>query len=437
MRRASRKQNLLILGASGGVGQALLIYLSSHRESFNRIILLDKNKRFLANKFINHTKLNYLFLHQEITLPHDETKYHALLREHDIHIVLDVTDDETLPLFHATDKAGVSYVNSSINGPAMTHEHVLAVWGARSQFNHAPHILSTGMNPGIVNMWARHGIAKFGVPDEITVFEYDTSQTGASDHPMVTWSVKKFLEEVSEEPSVVMAGRDQPRKFLPNAIENRICMKKILSPILALKEYPEGFIVPHDEIVSLAQKYNVPAHFVYAINIGTMKKMIAAYQERHRLFLGDLLLGDNLGETLDGADSIGVLLEYHDKKVYYFNAIANVSVRGTNATYTQVVTGIIAALLTLAHDTIPSGAHFVEDLEDSYFERYIFDRMQVQEYVFDKDAGRLSAVQNTLPIAVPSCTSNVFVNCGAKKKYRKMRASNRIATTRIRVSRTE
>lgn len=389
MKRANRKHNLLILGASGGVGQALLIYLSTHRESFNRIILLDKNKRFLANKFINHTKLDYLFLHEEITLPQDEAGYHNLLRKHDIHIVLDVTDDETLPLFYATDRAGVSYVNSSINGVRKTHEHVLEVWEKREQFKNAPHILSTGMNPGIVNMWARHGIEKFGIPQEIIVFEYDTSQTAASDHPMVTWSVKKFLEEVSEEPSVVMAGRDQPREYLPNAVENRICMKKILSPILALKEYPEGFIVPHDEIVSLAQKYDVPARFVYAINIGTMKKMIAVYQERHRLYLNDLLLGDNLGETLDGADSIGVLLEYHDKKVYYFNAIANVSVRGTNATYTQVVTGIIAALLTLVHDGLAQGVYFVEDLEDSYFERYIFERMQVQEYVFEKEEGRL------------------------------------------------
>jgi NADPH:quinone reductase-like Zn-dependent oxidoreductase len=106
MNKTSHKHNLLILGASGGVGSALLIYLSSHRESFGTITLLDKSKRLLANKFINHKRLDYLFLNEEITLPRDEEKYHRLLREHEVDIVLDVTDDETLPLFFATDKAG-------------------------------------------------------------------------------------------------------------------------------------------------------------------------------------------------------------------------------------------------------------------------------------------------------------------------------------------
>lgn len=390
MNKSNPKNNLLILGASGGVGTALLIYLSSHRESFGQIILLDKSKRILSNKFINHNKLAYLFLNEEIVLPRDETKYHNLLREHAVNIVLDVTDDETLPIFFATDRAGVSYVNSSINGQRKTHEHVLEVWGKREQFKNAAHILGAGMNPGIVNMWARHGIEKFGIPEEIIVFEYDTSQTAANDHPMVTWSVKKFLEEISEEPSVIMIGRDNPREFLPNAIENRICMKKILSPILSLKEYPEGFIVPHEEIVSLAQKYDVPARFVYAINIGTMQALIEAYKKGKRLYCTELLLGDNTGHPLEGADNIGVLLKYPGKKVYYFNTISNISIKGTNATYTQVVTGIIAALLTLVHDKLNKGTHFVEDLNDSYFESYVFDKMQVQEFVFEKKHDRLS-----------------------------------------------
>lgn len=390
MNKSNPKKNLLILGVSGGVGTALLIYLSSHRESFGQIILLDKSKRILSNKFISHKKFDYLFLNEEIVLPRDEEKYHSLLREHAVNIVLDVTDDETLPLFYATDRAGVSYVNSSLNGSRKTHEHVLEVWEKRDQFRNAAHILGTGMNPGIVNMWARHGIEKFGIPQEIIVFEYDTSQTAANDHPMVTWSVKKFLEEVSEEPSVIMAGRDKPMEFLPNAIENRIDMKRILSPILALKEYPEGFIVPHDEIVSLAQKFDVPAKFVYAINIGTMRTLIESYRKNKKLSFNELKLGDNIGHPLEGADNIGVLLNYPERKVYYFNTISNVSIKGTNATYTQVVTGVIAALLTLVHDNLNKGMHFVEDLHDSFFESYVFDKMQVQEFVFEKKHDRLS-----------------------------------------------
>lgn len=71
MNKSNQKNNLLILGASGGVGTALLIYLSSHRESFGKIILLDKSKRILSSKFINHQKLDYLFMNEEIALPRD------------------------------------------------------------------------------------------------------------------------------------------------------------------------------------------------------------------------------------------------------------------------------------------------------------------------------------------------------------------------------
>lgn len=374
--------NLLILGASGGVGTALLIYLAEHRGLFNKLVLLDKNNKLLSNKFIDHKSLDYLFLNETIRLPLGEDRYYRLLKDNNVDTVLDLTDDETLPIFYATDRAGVNYVNTSLNGPKKTHEHILEVWAKRDEFNNGVHILSTGMNPGIVNMWARYGIEKFGMPLKMTIFEYDSSQTATCDRPIVTWSVKKFLEEVSEEPSVEMVGRNKPKEYPPNAIENRINMETILSPILALQEYPEGFIVPHEEIVSLSQKYDVPTKFVYAINARTMRALIEGYRKTKRLDFKDILLGDNTGTALNGADNIGVLLEYRDKMVYYFNSIRNSAVTGTNATYTQVATGVIASLLTLITDKIKRGVYFVEDLYDSYFKAYVFDKMQVQEFVF-------------------------------------------------------
>lgn len=385
-----KKPNLFIIGASGGVGTALLIYLADHRKVFDKVILLDQNKGVVSNESIDHKRLDYLFLNESIRLPKDENRYFGLLKDLSVDIVLDVTDDETLPVFYATDRAGVSYINTSINGPRKTHEHVLEVWSKRSQFKNGVHILATGMNPGIVNMWARHGIEKFGVPLKIIIFEYDSSQTASCDCPVVTWSVKQFLEEVSGEPSVVMIGRNKAKEILPNAIENRISMKDILSPIITLPEYPEGFIVPHEETVSLSQKYDVPVKFIYALNIQTMRTLIDAYRKTGKLRFTDILLGDNTAHTLRGADNIGVLLEYPDKTVYYFNSIANAAVKGTNATYTQVVTGVIAALLTLVTDKLNRGAYFVEDLYDSSFKTHIFDNMQVQEFVFEKNMKGLS-----------------------------------------------
>lgn len=87
---------------------------------------------------------------------------------------------------------------------------------------------------------------------------------------------KRFPGEISGEPSVVMTGKNKAEEILPDAIENHINMKDIPSSRLNLPEYHEGFIVPHEEIVSLSQKCHVPIKFIYALNIQTMGKLIDA-----------------------------------------------------------------------------------------------------------------------------------------------------------------
>ncbi len=384
----SKKPNLLILGASGGVGSALLIYLSHHRKSFDNIVLLDKSKGILANKFVDHARLNYIFINKALSFPKDTLEYKNILKNHLINIVIDVVSDDNLQTFEITNEMGVNYINTSINGPSKTHEHIFDIWNKRDKLNNAAHILCTGMNPGIVNMWARFGIEKFGVPKQIIIFEYDTSKT-AKKIPLVTWSIEYFLEEIAEIPSMMMLGRNNVKELFPNALANRVDMKKILKPILKLDEYPEGCIVPHDEVVSLAQKYNVSSSFIYSINKHTMETLIRIYKEKGKVNHNELLLGDNTNIVLEGSDKIGIILEYEDKRVYYFNSFANISVVGTNATYTQVVIGVIAALFTLIYDNLPKGTYFVEDLYDTYYEHYVFEKMQVQEFVFSKEKNRL------------------------------------------------
>ncbi|MBI2581622.1 hypothetical protein HYV87_00650, partial [Candidatus Woesearchaeota archaeon] len=97
----------------------------------------------------------------------------------------------------------------------------------------------------------------------------------------------------------------------------------------------------------------------------------------------ELQLADNLKTVLDGSDNIGVLLKYKNKKVYYFNSIANTSVVGTNATYTQVAVGVFAALFTLMFDQLKNGTYFVEELYDTHYKHYMFDNLRVQEFVFN------------------------------------------------------
>ena len=249
------------------------------------------------------------------------------------------------------------------------------------------------MNPGVVNMWVRHGIEKFGLPKEVQHFEYDTSTEALRWKCMMTWSIKEFIVESIRDPSGIMLGRDNVRTLLPNALAHRVDMTDILSPIMELDVFPHGFQVLHEENLSIAQKYNIPSQFVYAVNMKTMDFLVKKYESNKKITREDFVLGDNRTEALEGSDNIGVILKYEDKEVYYFNTAQNNAAIGTSGTYTQVIIGIFSALFVLFFDRIKKGTYFVEDLYDSHFKYFMFDNMHVREYVFEKKDGHRKLVK--------------------------------------------
>ena len=375
-RRSSKRKNILLLGASGGVANAFLHTFVHHRDSINNLILLDRSTEVLDDPYIDHQALNYQFIQKDLILPEKQDEYIEILKKHQIDIVLDLTDIDAVPLVEATDKAGVNYINTAMSDEKYTvYESFQQLWPIRDTLHHAVHIMCSGMNPGVVNMWVRYGIEKFGKPKEVIHFEYDTSTPAEGWKSMMTWSVPEFIVECVRDPSGKMMGRDKLEKILPNALMNRVEMKDILSPIMALNKYPRGFQVLHEENISIAHKYDIPAQFVYAVNMTTMEHLVEIYKKKGNIVHTDLIQGQNTNLPLEGADQIGVILEYDDKKVYYFNPSPNVPVIGTNGTYSQVIVGVYAALITLLFDHLDKGVYFVEDL---------FDNMRVSEFVFHK-----------------------------------------------------
>lgn len=377
------KPNLLVLGASGGVANAFLHYLVNHREVFDKLILLDKNKKLLSDPYIDHKGLKYKFIHKKIVLPEKEKEYFDILRKYKINIALDLTDMDSIPIIEATNKAGINYINTAMNAEKKTvSELIFEVISKKNKLKNAVHILCTGMNPGIVNMWVKYGIEKFGKPKEIVHFEYDTSMFATKFKPMVTWSIHEFLVESVTDPSGIMLGRNKLKPLFPNAIKHRVNMKPILKPILRLDKYPYGSTVLHEENLTIAQKYNIPSKFIYAVNMKTMDNLLRVYKKKGSVSKKEFILGDNTTKILEGSDNIGVILDYSDKKVYYFNSIPNTAILGTNATYTQVAVGVFAALFALMFDKLKNGTYFVEDLFNSHFKYYMFDNMKVQEFIF-------------------------------------------------------
>jgi len=385
-----KKPNLLVMGASGGVANAFLQKLLYHRKLFNSLILLDRRKNFLDNKYIDHKKLDYVFIHKKIILPKEEKSYIKLLKKHKIDIVLDLTDMDSVPVIEATNKAKISYVNTAMNDEKRdVYDVVSEILSKKDKLSGAPHILCTGMNPGVVNIWVKHGIEKFAVPNEIIHFEYDSSKVAEKWEAAVTWCLNEFLMETVVDPTGIMLGRDKLRVLQPNALENKRPMRSILAPIMKLNKYPSGFTVLHEENITLSKRYDVPSKFIYAVNIKTMEKMMRIYREKKKITEEDISHGDNSEKILSGSDNIGVLLDYKDKKVYYFNTMPNEAVMGTNATYTQVIVGVLSAIFTLLFDKVERGINFPEDLYDTYYRNYILDNLRTQEFVFRKKKGKL------------------------------------------------
>jgi hypothetical protein len=374
---------LLVLGASGHVAQAFLRRLGGRRSQYGRLVLLDGSSRLLKDPYLEHGRLRYEFIRHKLRWPDDGT-YRELLRRHDIDVVLDVTDMDTVPVLEATDAAGVSYVNTALNDAnRRVPEMLTAVHPTREEPRRAPHILSSGMNPGAVNIWVWHGVRRYGNPREIIHFEYDTSMAVDGWRPLITWSRREFLTETAWEPTgMVVEGR--LKMFRTNALIRREEMEPVMQPVVPLPSYPRGFVVLHEENLKLGQALGVSSKYLYAIHPRTMAYLVRQWREKGHLRISDLQVGDNTTIPLTGSDTIGVCLEYPDSRVYYLHSLANSAVVGTNATCTQVAVGVYAALMTLMHERLEPRVYFATDLYDTIYPQVLFSNLRVEHFVFDR-----------------------------------------------------
>jgi hypothetical protein len=357
--------------------------LGGRRAQFGRLVLLDRNEHVRKDRFLEHGRLRYEFVRRRLRWP-DDGSYGELLRRYEIDIALDLTDMDTLPILVATDAAGVSYVNTALNDAnRRVPEMVAAVHPTREEPRQAPHILSSGMNPGAVNVWVSHGVDRYGVPDEIVHFEYDTSMAVDGWRPLITWSRREFLTETVWEPTgLVVDGK--LKMFQANALAHREDMRPIMQPVVPLPTYPRGFLVLHEENVKLGQALGVSSKYLYAIHPKTMAYLVRRWREKGQVRISDLQVGDNTTVPLEGSDTIGVCLEYPGRRVYYLHSLANNAVVGTNATCTQVAVGVYAALLTLRHAQLAPRIYFATDLDNTIYPHVLFSNLRVEHFVFEK-----------------------------------------------------
>ncbi len=108
------------------------------------------------------------------------------------------------------------------------------------------------------------------------------------------------------------------------------------------------------------------------------------YESKGTVTEADLELGDNIKDPLIGSDNIAIRLDYGDRYVYYFNTIANKTLKESSATDYQVTVGVFATLFTLLENQLKPGVHFTEDLLSAFFPKFLSDNMMIREYVFQK-----------------------------------------------------
>jgi hypothetical protein len=107
--------NVLLLGASGGVANEVLRRLTEVRDRLGRLVLVSRDDRVTSNPGIDHLALRYELKLMNVDPEADEAGYQALLRDCAADLVIDLTDAHSLPLLHATDRAGVAYFNTAMN----------------------------------------------------------------------------------------------------------------------------------------------------------------------------------------------------------------------------------------------------------------------------------------------------------------------------------
>jgi saccharopine dehydrogenase-like NADP-dependent oxidoreductase len=367
------KPNILVIGASGGVGAAFLKRVAPRRQELRRLVLVDRTDRVLTDRFVPHGELCYEFVRADVDVEKRPAAYLDLLKAFGIHVVVDLSVNESRKMLEVTDRAGASYINTGIMNRAGEKfvEVVLDLYGRKTSGWHVPHVLCAGMNPGIVNLWVRQEIERSGVPRRVIHFEYDSGQPVCAWMPINTWSLDTLLDEIVNDPAGRMEGRDKPVYLYPNPVKNRVDMKAVLAPIMKLEAFPRGFLLLHEENITLAQRYDVPSQFWFAIHPETMDYLERMFDEEGTIPLASMRLGDNNTIPLQGSVTIGVLLEYDEERKYIFNTTLQNGIPGSSGSCWQVAAGLDAALFTLLGDDLDRRIYFTEDLFGTSFEELV------------------------------------------------------------------
>ncbi|MFA5946017.1 MAG: hypothetical protein WC802_03880 [Patescibacteria group bacterium] len=372
-------QNLLILGAGGGLGKALMTCLEDSMV-YGKVIALDRSLASLLQRW-PRPKRGWRFIEFTLNEEH-QAELLKLIHDERIDVVMDLTDVHTPYVADCIMKDGyASYVNTAFcvddSSPPLER---LKGWIEELPVRlKKPHILFSGMNPGVVNILTAYGIREHGLPKEIVEFEFDSSAwIHHPDRHVITWSLAQFITEMIEDPAEAMQAHGKIKQELTNSLYHCEQLRELLLPIITPRTLPYGCVTAHEECYTLSQRFGIPMKFIYSVHPRTMAYLRTAVERGDQDFA--LIIGDNIHKKLSGSDHIGIALNHPHKRVTLFNRMANKDVKGASATVYQVMVGVLAALTTLREDKLKSKIYYAEDLIDTSYFSCVMQHLDVQEF---------------------------------------------------------
>ena len=383
MRNLTPRINLLVLGASGGVANAFLGILPKYRSQFGLLILLDRDDKVTKSTCLNHKELDYIFIQSNLKKENVDNTLRELYEKYSISIVLDLTDYDTLPILSATDSLGLSYLNCSLNSEYSSMGHFVEDSNDFfKRFNKNIHVLSLGMNPGIIHHLIVKGVLEYGLPNEFIEIEYDSSiPKDKPKKPFITWSKKQFLNEAVWGPAGYCGDGGQYIETEEKAVNTLVDTKKFLAPIKKLRVYPQGMIVPHDEVITMSRILEIPGKFIYAIHPSSLSELVKVSNKKSFVKEEDIDYIDNISEPLLGSDCIGVWLKYVDKNICYFFDVQNSKIHGTNSTLFLVGVGVAAGLIDyIQNPLLENGVYSALELNNENFLKIVSEHVEIKKY---------------------------------------------------------
>jgi hypothetical protein len=361
--RIGGRRRALLIGASGGVGRALLHLLMTHPDGRS---ICDR----LEALYIIDSGRHPISAPPGVrTLPAMKIDPEALarvVRDHHIDQVVEVASVDTRSASQVCAELGADYVSASItaDGPILVEAE--RFWHDRPVARGTRQVIASGMNPGVVEALAAVAAEEFcqrvGSRDlalhGVHVTELDTTRLVRGADPQVfamSWSPEHALDELLEPNSMFVASAGRVAAT-PHPVYAQLYAARVGDREVAT------MLVPHEELVAMASRWpGAEAGFFYAIPDAARDAIWRHPQRKPEQWKTQKLYHPH-SSGLVGYDRVGCLLasrRYGELWAGFEHHAPHHVVAG-NGTLLQTASGMLAAWTSLAF-TSP-GVRLVSEL---------------------------------------------------------------------------